>query len=558
MQLKVSWALTTCIAIGLLHGAARAGRFESFTEKAAHGPALKVVGATQFGGEGIEEFVGAGILPDGTIVAFGNAWGPRFPNHPPPLVLGRGVYRKLDPYLSETSPGKPKPSTPRADDPDTAGMLVFYRSRLEAVKKVVRFDWGVASVSAGIVARDGSAIYIAGRCGPAFQTAARSVWRSEPVVEGQGGAGPYDYGGIHCDGDVFIAKLPASGDGVLWAVVFPGARAPADRIWIDYEGNLYADIHGLLRVTPDGRSVVRIETLSDSADVRLRRRTLTATRSAHYLGIDPADGSFYYGGSRAIGAGSQSWRQPYLYRFNPEGTRAWKMWDWPAAQCTGAAEGNGLCADSSPRAMDVAVDGTLAIAAWSDGPNSVLTRQPVDLDSRAPLAGLGMDLVGMKTPSSVAYILKVDPRSRRVTHAALFQAYVPMTARPARRRGTPEATTVREIGIAPDGAVAFVGTAPTGLIQTPNALYAYPPDGRGPDGEFVAVLSGDLKTLLFSSYLPGCDGATLATSGNQFVVAGRGRPAAHDPPSTPTAGTGTTPPRSGADYAGYILLLAEP
>ena len=543
-QLTQCWLRIACV-VALLNGGAIAGRFESLTDKAAQGPKISVVASSYFGGEGIEEFVAAGALPDGTIVAFGNAWGPQFPNQPPPLILGRGAHHKLDPYLVDPGEKKPRTGTLRADDPDVAGMVVFYGTRLEKVKKVVRFDWGVASISTGAVARDGGGLYVAGRCAPAFHTAARAAWRSEPAVAAQGGSGAYEYGDVHCTGDVFIAKLPASGDGVLWAIVFPGARLPAERIWLDYQGNLYADIRGLVRITPDGRFVTRIETLSDSADVRLQRRTLTATRSARYLGIDPADGSFYYGGSRGTHTGMQSWRQPYLYRFDPDGTRAWKLWDWPPSQCACGGEGNGLCSDSSPRAMDVASDGTLAIAGWSDGPNSVFTRQPADLDQPARLGGLGMDSVGMKTPGSVAYILKVDPKSRRLTDAAQFQAYFPMNVKPARQRGAPAETTLRQINIAQSGAVAFTGVAATGLIQTPNAFYKYPKDGSGPAGEFVAVISSDFRNLLFSSYLPGCEGATLAAFTHQFVVTARSTGAEHHPA-----------PKGG--YAGYILLLQEP
>lgn len=77
------------------------GRYESFTRKAAQGPKAKIVAVTSFGDDGINEFVAAGGLPDGSIVAFGNAWGPKFPAAPPPLEVGRGRHRRLDPYLKQ-------------------------------------------------------------------------------------------------------------------------------------------------------------------------------------------------------------------------------------------------------------------------------------------------------------------------------------------------------------------------------------------------------------------------------------------------------------------------
>jgi hypothetical protein len=83
-----------------------AGSYETFTRKAAQGPKAKVIAAVSFGAEGNSEFVAAGELPDGSIVAFGNAWGPKFPAAPPPLVLGRGRHHRLDPYLNQTGPAK--------------------------------------------------------------------------------------------------------------------------------------------------------------------------------------------------------------------------------------------------------------------------------------------------------------------------------------------------------------------------------------------------------------------------------------------------------------------
>jgi hypothetical protein len=545
-----------CI-LALFHGPAMAGRFESFTEKAAQGPKMRVVAATYFGGDGIEEFVAAGALPNGTIVAFGNTWGPQFSNQPPPLVLGKGEHHKLDPFLPDPGEKKPRPRTPREDDPDVAGMVVFYGSRLEAVKKVVRFDWGVASLSTGIVARDGSALYIAGRCTPAFRTAVPAALRADPAA-GEGASGPYAYGSVQCAGDVFIAKLPASGDGVLWAIVFPGARSPADRLWLDYAGNLYADVRGLVRIAPNGRSVVRIETLSDSADPRLRVRTLTATRSAEYLGIDPENGGFYYGGNRPTNTGFQSWRQPYLYRFEADGRRAWKMWDWPPPQCACGGEGNGLCADSSVRTMALAPDGTLVVGGWSAAGNSVLTRQPTDLDQPAPFKGFGMDSSGMKDGGSIAHLLRIDPATQKLVDGTLFEAYVPMSVKSARQRGTPSPTKIETIAVSDSGAVAFTGTAASGLVRTPNAFYAYPPDGSGSDGQYVAVFTKDFQTLLFSSYLPGCQHASVATFGNKVIVTSRSSGSDGRPTPTASPAVNAAQPKIRGEYDGHIVLLEEP
>jgi len=550
---SLPWRVVCAVAVA--QSVAVAGRFETFTEKAAQGPKMRVVAATYFGGEGIEDFVGAGGLPDGTIVAFGNAWGPHFPAAAAPLVLGRGTHHKLNPYLPDPIQKKTSPATLREDDPDEAGMLVFYGGRLESVKKVVRFDWGVAGISCGVISRDGAALYIAGRCTSAFATAARSGLKTEPPT-GDKGTGPYEYGGVPCTGDVYLAKLPASGDGVLWAIVFQGARTSPDRLWLDYEDNVYADVHGLVRVTPDGRRVNRIDVLSSSA--QNERRTLTATRSAHYLAIDPKDGSFFYGGDRSTNTGSQPWLQPYLYRYDADGRRTAKLWDWTPKLCACGDDGNGLCADSSPRLMDIAPDGTLVIGAWSDGGNSVFTRQPTELDQPSRFRGFGMDSSGTKEVTSIAYILKIDPDSLKQTSGTLFQAYVPTSSKDSRKRGAPSSTKIQHLAVAESGAIAFTGTAASGLVQTPGAFYKYPDDASGSDGEYVAVFSGDFQALLFSSYLPGCEHANVVTFGKNVIVTSRSK--GTDGKARPTASPAfnAIQPQKKGELDAHILLLAEP
>jgi len=88
--MKPRHACTLAVAAILFVAApASAGRFEEFTAKAAQGEKLKTVAATYFGGPGIEEFVAAEGLPDGGVVAFGNAWGPEFPAEPAPVGLAK-------------------------------------------------------------------------------------------------------------------------------------------------------------------------------------------------------------------------------------------------------------------------------------------------------------------------------------------------------------------------------------------------------------------------------------------------------------------------------------
>ena len=530
-----------------------AGRLETFTQKAATGPKMKVVAATYFGGVGIEGFVAAGALKDGTIVAFGNAWGPSFPSAPAPLVLGRGTHHRRDPYLARA--GEKKPAL-REDDPDMAGLICFYDGDLRALKKVVRFDWGVASISTAIVLPDDRGMLIAGRCTDSFATTIRGPLKYEAPPSGKA-PGSYDYGGVTVSGDVFIARLPASGDGVLWATVFKSAVMPPARLWLDYEQNAYADIGGLVRISPDGQTITHLDVVTQSSS-GTRHRTLTASETSRYLGIDPKDGSFYFGGDRNTLTGYQPWRQPYLYKYDRDGHKVWGMWDWPPKQCACGGEGNGLCSDSSPRVMEFAPDGTMVVAAWSSGANSVLTRQPNDLNRSASWKGFGMDGAGPKGSGSLAYLLRIDPKTQRLVDGSMFQAYVSTKSADKRLRGAPSSIRIEHVQVLADGSIAFTGTSAAGLVQTPGAFYQYPDDGSAPGGEFVAVFSKDFQNLLFSSYLPGCENAVVSAVGQGVVVVSRSRgdDGAQMPTATPIVNA--IQKEKKGDYDGHILLLAPP
>jgi hypothetical protein len=530
-----------------------AGRFETFTQKAAAGPKMKAVAATYFGGDGIEEFLAAGALRDGTIVAFGNAWGPSFPSAPAPLVLGRGTHHRRDPYLAQ--PGDRKPML-REDDPDVAGFICFYDGNLRSLKKVVRFDWGVASISTAVVLADDRGLLIAGRCTESFPAMIRGPVNYEAAPAGKPAAS-YDYGGATVSGDVFIARLPASGDGILWATVFKSAVIPPSRLWLDYEQNVYADIGGLVRVSPDGQTITHLDVVTQSSS-GTKHRTLTASDTSHYLGIDPKDGSFYFGGDRNTHTGYQPWRQPYLYKYDRDGHKVWGIWDWPPSQCARGGDGNGLCADSSAHGMEIAPDGTIVVAAWSSGANSVFTRQPNDLDKSVGWKGFGMDGAGPKGSGPLAYLLRIDPKTQRLIDGSMFQAYVSTKAADKRLRGAPSAVRIEHVQITADGSIAFTGTSAAGLVQTPDAFYKYPEDGSAPGGEFVAVFSKDFRNLLFSSYLPGCENAAVAAVPQGIVVMSRSR--GNDGAQKPTASpiVNAIQKEKKGDYDGHLLLLVPP
>lgn len=527
----------------------RRGRYEAYTEKASEGPKMKLAAATFFGGPGREEFIAAGTLSDGSIAAFGNAWGPEFPGSP--VVLGRGRHRGLKPDAVD-SKGK---SVLRMENPDIAGMIVLYAADLSRILRAIRFDWGVASLSAGRAAPDGQGVLLAGRSTEAFRDAGPNVRRRPaPAVDSTPGgkkappatAGPYDYEGVPCTGDVFVARVSPEGS-LEWAWVFEGMRRPPDRIWTDREGNVYADVGGLVRIARDGREARTV-------------CSLTGSLTSRWLGVDPADGSAFFGGDRNTHTGKEPWRQPFLYKHGPDGTRLWSLWEWPPKSLRDdRTEGvQGLVSDSSVRALDVGPDGMLYVGGWSDGGNTVLTRQPLDPTRGVPRGGFSMDGSGMKGANSLAHVLRVNGSTREVLKYALWVSYFPANFADARKAGSPNGARIRQIAVCPNGAVAIAGSAASLLVQTPGAFYKPPGDGRGYGGDCVVVYDAELSTLLFSSYLPGAENAALWPTERGIVVVSRSRGDDGADPPTPSSVSRAVQPEKQGELDGHILLLEMP
>jgi len=538
-------AIGAAFAVTLSGAMVLAGRYEGHTEKAAEGPKMRAGAATFFGGPGIEEFVAAVELPDGRIVAFGNAWGPHFPAHPETVVLGKGWHQGLDPYGGS---GKGR-KAPRAEDPDAAGMIVCYAAGLRRIARIVRFDWGVASIATAAATADGKGLILTGRCTEAFRPLAAkvSVARKLPSPGGKN-TGPYEYvKGVQCTGDVYVLRMDAETGDLEWVWVLEGHRTPPEELWLESHGVVTFESYGVTRISEDGRTLKKVTEKDLRGQVGLRA-------------VDPVDGSFYVGGDRNTHTGRQPWRQPYFYKYNADGEREWKIWEWPPKQCACGGSGNGLCSDSSARAAAVAPNGDILVGGWSDGGNSVFTRQPTDLGRGVGKAGLGMDSSGMKNANSLAYLMRIDPKSFEMKAWTLWVAYVPETFEGARYRGAPNFANIKRLAVLANGSVAFTGGAATGLIQTPNAFYRHPSDGRKSGGWYVAVVTPELNHLLFSSYMPGCENLAMGVTKSGLVVASRS--SGDDGRENPTTRSPVTRDalqgECQGDYDGHLVVLEMP
>jgi hypothetical protein len=235
--------------------------------------------------------------------------------------------------------------------------------------------------------------------------------------------------------------------------------------------------------------------------------------------------------------------------------------DWGVASLSMGVvggDGNGLCSDSSVRGVVFGPTGDMIVLGWSDGGNSVFTRQPTDWREAAGKSALGMQSWGMKSASSLAYVMVIDPKTHQQKAWTLFLPYIPMTFEAAKFRGAPNSSTIDEFCGLADGSIGFAGKAGTGLIQTPNALYAPPTDGRKYSGSFVAIMTRGMDDLLFSSHLPGCNDISLAHTKRGLIAASRSEGQNRDDPPAPSPTIKPIQGTCNGEFDGHLLLLESP
>lgn len=464
---------------------------------------MNIVAATFFGGPNREEFVAAGELADGHIMAIGNATGPDFPTTPTPTIVGQG-----------------QPSTTA---PNPTGFWVIYSAGLKNIQKVSKFDWNVASISAGIVAHDRQSVILTGHTLDGFQSVASTADFHQVNA---------DMGQASSDG--YVMRLdPATGK-PHWVWTLQRAGKGAERLWQDRSGAVYFDINGLHRISSDGKTITRQN-----------------ERTGKWLAVDPVDGGAFYGGDRNTHTGREPWRQPYLYKFRQTGERQWKIWEFDPRQM--GADHLRLVSDSSVRDVSFLPDGNLAVAGWSDGANSVFWRQAADWKRNAPQGGFLIPWYPSGA-TSLGHISVINPKSLETVLHLWWVAVFPSTSKKANRITS---ARVNHVVALRDGSLAFLGAAGLGLIQTPNAFWKPIGDNYHYSGETLGVWDKNFQKLIFSSYLPGLKNARVFATSKGLVCVSSSTGKDEKTPATESPAQNSLQPFGGATD-GHILYLELP
>lgn len=477
---------------------AYAGRYEQYMQKvAAHpGPPLKVVAASMLGAASDEAFVGGGVQKDGTVVLVGQAVGPEFPG------VGVEVQTLGADRPGERSPPKPdkkgRVSTAALLDarrPLTAGFVLRWDPTRKKFLSAARFGFGVASAGDGGVAADGS-IYVVGRCDP---DQLRSLaGKGRLVTTEVGNAAP----GF---GDGYVARIDPSGTKLDWIHVLRGVGGTETRLLRITDDAVFVDLNGVRAVSRDGRQAV---------DLKIPGYT-----DRHGSAVSPDGRLIVHGGDRNSNTGREPYRNPYLHVYDGKGNRLETLWNWDSKRI--GTDQYRLVSDSSPRRQTFDPKGRLVIAGWSDGGNTVFNRQPKDLDaSHGQFKGKFIDSAWGMNVGSLCTIMVIDPRTWQVLDGTIWTSFVPDDAQTfGRAVGKPNNASVDSLGFLGDGSLAIAGTAATGIIETPDALYRYPGKGKF-GGWYLGVLTPDYRNLRFSTYLPDVEEVRVIPAGRRLLVVG--------------------------------------
>jgi hypothetical protein len=533
-------------------------RLAGYLKKAARGPKIQPVAATYFGGPDYEQFCAVGAGPDGTIIAFGNAWGPRFPETPglEPRVLGKKHWYNVSCYRDgrefhfrgDRTGGRMVFAGFDPAYPNRAGMILRFSADLGKLLSVTRLAWGNASIDHAAVGPGGK-LFIAGRCTEHFRQVADQAGKVHRVEQPDSPrAGPFRYQGkIELPGDVYVARLSSDAARLEWVVLLKGHRRISP-LWFDHAGGVTFDSWGVKHVDADGE--YRAVELTWKSGGRIRT-----------IGVNPATGGAVRGGDRNTGTGREPWRQPELTMYDDRGRPVWKIYDW-APGLVGHDDYR-LVSDSSARVVAWDARGDLWLSGWSDGGNSVFTRNPVDLDKGVPSRGLGMSLWGANV-GSFCHILHMDPDDWTVHGYMTFAAYLNHYNKDTQRyEDKPNSVRIDKLAAFSDGALAMMGGAASYLVQTPNAFYRRLDQdwnhlpGPGGSGAFVCVLDKTLNRFLFCSAMPACDLADLSETPDGLAVVSTTTGISKDFQSPPIRNA-IQPKYGGGHGDGHILLMQRP
>ncbi len=461
-------------------------RFETYTGRyvqysnAARGDdgRVQVMAATYFGGEDEERFEAAAFMADGSIMMVASTRDLDF--------LGRSVRQRVlgqDGNLD---------MVPRAYY--RTPTMVHYSADLSRIVEIVRLPWGTGRCTQAFFGPD-DALYLVVAPGPTMPGFFAGLRNTRISGHERGG-------GLHH----FLLRISPDRSRVDWAVKFRHGG---------FQASLY----------PDNRIAVRQHTqvyLIDQRRGTVSDGPTVITGGGRVLGraIHPVTGAFYFGGEYHNATGLEPWRNPWLRKFDSDGNWAWTAYDW-TGPIVGVAQLR-LVSDSRVEEIRIGADGNLLFSGWSDGGNSVFTRQPYDLRKPVPSSGWCNSIWGARV-LSVPYLIRMDAETQEVYGMTRYMSYLPTSNIPnSARIGDFTTTESGEVAVTGGSAFSFVETWDAWVepwyIQHRKDEFA---TGKG--GTFFTLFTADMRRPRIATIVPGISNPQLATRGRYILLYGSAR-----------------------------------
>lgn len=439
----------------------------------------EVRAATYIGGKGTEWLVSGGFQGDETIVLAGNVLGPVLELPVEVKVLGADLPAPAEPKPVPQLDGKGAPRTDKQGNPlwekpswrheGTTGFILRCSGDLKKIISAHRLPWTSGAITSAAVGKDG-AIYIAGR---ATDGIARLHDKAEELEVGPG-TNRKDGKCAH----TFLARLKPDASAVEWVRQLKGP-SDAPQLSVTDDGSVRLAAQDVRTFDPAGKLLATVVVPGG----------VKKTSS-----VSPVDGGIVTGGEHHWPTGREPWRCPTLNIHQPDGRLKYQLYDWGGPYV--GLDISRLVSDTAVRFVTHDRDGSILLYAWSDGGNSVMTRQPTDVRTGVNLRGLGITAAGAGV-LSCAYVVRIEPKDFRVTGWTIWLAFG--------ATGKPNSVWIDNLAVAADGSVCVGGRSALGLWQTKNKL-----TDAAPEGEYVAVFDRDLNRVRFCSVVPGAGAAEVS------------------------------------------------
>lgn len=437
---------------------------------------VQVVAATFLGGDGGEAFDAGAFMNDGSIMMV-------------------ATLSKLD-FLSGVNPRVIGKDQTLADVPSAyrrAPVFVRYSADLQRIREVVRLPWGTGQAR-NIFFGEDDAMYLSMYPGPKFPEFFADIRQTQTAGDPLGGR-------MHS----FLLRIAPDRSRVDWAIMFENVGVSVSSY---LKSNLLVRYGAKSHIIDQKTGAMR-----DGPVVQRVGGGKTLDQVVH-----PETGAFYQGGEYHSGTGLEPWRNPWLRKYNPDGTPAWTAYDWTGPVV--GVENFRLVSDSAVRGIKIGADGNLLIQGWSDGGNSVFTKQPYDLRKGVPMGGWCASIWAANV-LSVPYLIRMNARNQHVYGVTRYNSYLPT-------RDVPNSIGFEDYTTTGNGDVVVTGGSAYGFVETWDAWvepwylqFRTNEYATAKGGNFLTVFTPDMKKPRLATLLPGVKKQRLVARGKMVLLFGQ-------------------------------------